>query len=559
METPLKIFIGWDSREDIAYQVAKASIEEHASVPVEIVPIRLKDLKKQNMYWRPTDKLASTEFTFSRYLVPALTNYTGWALFIDCDFLFLDDVKSLFDQIDDQYAIMCAKHDYTPKPGVKMDGKLQTQYPRKNWSSMMLINCEHPKNKKYLTVEQINSRSITPAYVHRFSWLDDEDIGTLSHEWNWLVGWYKEPADGKPKALHYTEGGPWFDDYKTCEYATEWNLTLASHAQRMLEEKDKKIKYLRDRDITIDDLDYTENLKVKIHNFVNKLVDPTEQFIQQKTIEDNIMGSVKVAAIDSGFNYAKKELEFDPILKSLALGINGTVSTFEREQDTDSLLVIRGAGKTSREALQFCWNTNRDFYAIDTGYFGNKKFKYYHRITKNKLQYIGPVQDRPADRFRATGQKIRNFTPGTKILVCPPSDKIMMLFGLADPKEWTDQIVKEIQKFTDRPIEIRLKPTTRLERISTNTIWDALEDDVHCLVTFNSIAATEALLHGVHAIALGENAASSLCSSSLSQIDNLVFPNKDEIDAFAHHLAYQQFTEKEMRNGTAWRILNENS
>jgi len=382
METPLKIFIGWDSREDIAYQVAKASIEEHASVPVEIVPIRLKDLKKKNMYWRPADKLASTEFTFSRYLVPALTNYTGWALFIDCDFLFLDDVKKLFDQIDDQYAIMCAKHDYTPKPGVKMDGKIQRPYPRKNWSSMMLINCEHPKNKKYLTVTQINSPFVTPAYVHRFSWLDDDDIGTLSHEWNWLVGWYKEPEDGNPKALHYTEGGPWFDDYKKCEYATEWNLMLASHARRMLEDKDKKIKYLRDRDITIDDLDYTENIKVKIHNFVNKLIDPAEKFIQQKTNEDNIMGSVKVAAIDSGFNYAKKELEFDPILTSLALGINGTVSSFEKEKDTDSVLVIRGAGKTSREALQFCWDTKRDFYAIDTGYFGNKKFKYYHRIKK---------------------------------------------------------------------------------------------------------------------------------------------------------------------------------
>ena len=220
-DKPLKIFIGWDSREDIAYQVAKLSIENCASVPVEIVPLKQHELREQGLYTREIDKLASTEFTFTRYLIPELCDFEGWALFIDCDFVFLDDVKKLFDQADDRYAIMCAQHDYAPREGVKMDGKAQTNYPRKNWSSMMLINCGHLSNK-YLTKNLVNNEDKTGAYFHRFTWLSDLEIGSLSHTWNWLVGWYREPQDGKPQALHYTEGGPWFPEYENCEYATEY-------------------------------------------------------------------------------------------------------------------------------------------------------------------------------------------------------------------------------------------------------------------------------------------------------------------------------------------------
>ena len=145
---PLHVFIGWDSREDIAYQVAKHSIEKHASVPVKIVPLKQKILKSENLYWRDVDKFASTEFTFTRFLVPELMNFNGWALFIDCDFVAVDDIAKLFSQANNKYALMCAQHDYTPKEGTKMDGQIQHQYPRKNWSSMMLINCGHPSNKK---------------------------------------------------------------------------------------------------------------------------------------------------------------------------------------------------------------------------------------------------------------------------------------------------------------------------------------------------------------------------------------------------------------------------
>lgn len=235
---PLRIYIGWDSREDIAYQVAKLSIENLASVPIEIIPLKQKKLRKQGLYWREVDTLAATEFTYTRYLIPELNKFNGWALFIDCDFVFRCDVKEIFDQADNRYAIMCAQHDYTPAEGMKMDGKVQTVYPRKNWSSMMLINCGHPDNK-VLTVDVVNDPEKTGAFFHRYSWLSDDKIGQLSHEYNWLVGWYTEPKDGSPKVLHYTEGGPWFKEYENCEYAFEWYQIERQYLNKIIESQKK--------------------------------------------------------------------------------------------------------------------------------------------------------------------------------------------------------------------------------------------------------------------------------------------------------------------------------
>ena len=106
-----------------------------------------------------------------------------------------------------------------------MDGKEQTIYPRKNWSSLVLWNCGHPSNKT-VTKDYVNDPNTTGKILHRFSWLEDHEIGSISHEWNWLAGWYKEPDDGKPKAIHYTEGGPWFKDYRNCEYSELWKSSL---------------------------------------------------------------------------------------------------------------------------------------------------------------------------------------------------------------------------------------------------------------------------------------------------------------------------------------------
>tara|TARA_B100000809_G_scaffold242680_1_gene266984 strand:+ start:26 stop:733 length:708 start_codon:yes stop_codon:yes gene_type:complete len=215
-----KIYVGWDSREDIAYQVCEHSILNRSKT-TDVIPLKQSDLRDSGTYTREKDKLGSTEFTFTRFLVPHLQDYNGWALFCDCDMVFLIDAKEIFDQADDKYAVMCVQHDYNVTEGTKMDNQLQLPYPRKNWSSVVLFNCGHPSNKK-LTKELINDPSTTGKYLHRFSWLDDNVIGELHYSYNWLVGHYNETANVKPKVLHYTLGGPWFGNMRNCEYGDIW-------------------------------------------------------------------------------------------------------------------------------------------------------------------------------------------------------------------------------------------------------------------------------------------------------------------------------------------------
>ncbi|OUV79012.1 MAG: glycosyltransferase [Rickettsiales bacterium TMED131] len=220
----MKVFVGYDTREDIAYQVCKHSIESKQS-DASVRPLKQQELRDAGWYTRGIDKLASTEFTFTRFLIPELCNFKGWALFMDCDMILKTDIKELFDQADNQYAVMCVQHDYSPSATTKMDGQQQTVYPRKNWSSVMLFNCGHKSNQT-LTQDLVNNPEITGAYLHRFSWLKDKEVGELSPEWNWLVGHYKEPKDGTPKLIHYTEGGPWFENYRNCEYHQDWKDEL---------------------------------------------------------------------------------------------------------------------------------------------------------------------------------------------------------------------------------------------------------------------------------------------------------------------------------------------
>eukprot|EP00898_Chlorokybus_atmophyticus_P000096 jgi/Chlat1/1087/Chrsp110S01586 len=225
--TPLKIFIGYDSREDIAYQVCRLSLLKHSSVSLDIIPIKQEELREKGLYWRARDPTESTQFSFTRFLTPYLANYKGWAMFVDCDFLYNADIADLFSLVDDRYAVMCVHHDYTPKDTVKMDGVVQTSYPRKNWSSMVLYNCSHPKNINTLTPDAVNTQS--GAFLHRFSWLDDAEIGQVPEGWNFLVGHNTQPVgvNTLPQAIHYTAGGPWFEKYRDCEFAAEWLATEA--------------------------------------------------------------------------------------------------------------------------------------------------------------------------------------------------------------------------------------------------------------------------------------------------------------------------------------------
>lgn len=219
----INVYIGWDSREIDAYNVCCSSIKRHTSnnFKYKIIPIIKNKLQENGIYNRNDDSLVATEFTYTRFLVPFLQDYKGYAFFCDCDFLWLEGIDILFNEIDvnEQKAVYVCKHNYIPRHSVKMDNKIQTSYPRKNWSSLILWNCEHPKNR-LLTKDIINSAS--GAYLHRFQWLDNNDIGEINIQWNWLVDEYDEYQHGNPRALHYTNGGPWFENYKNCSYASLW-------------------------------------------------------------------------------------------------------------------------------------------------------------------------------------------------------------------------------------------------------------------------------------------------------------------------------------------------
>jgi hypothetical protein len=215
----VKIFVGWDSGEPEAYDVCRSSLIRHASTALEIVPIIQQDLRTQSLYSREADPLASTEFTYTRFLVPHLTNFQGWAVFCDCDFLWTRDVADLYACRDDRFAVMCVQHDYQPTESLKMNGQEQTVYPRKNWSSLMLLNCNHPATQR-LTVDRVNTES--GSYLHRFQWAKDTEIGALDPTWNWLEGWNTPKQDGLPGAIHYTRGGPWFENWQDVDYADLW-------------------------------------------------------------------------------------------------------------------------------------------------------------------------------------------------------------------------------------------------------------------------------------------------------------------------------------------------
>ena len=259
-----------------------------------------------------------------------------------------------------------------------------------------------------------------------------------------------------------------------------------------------------------------------------------------------------IVSTDSEYRYQRKGHMYDPILQSFVQGAGGQISNWTKEEFNTTPVVLRGI--TKRKQMQSCKNTGRDFYYIDTGYFGNGKKKTFHRITKNDVQWFGNIVERPGDRLEKTGVQIAKMRRGRHILIAPPSQKLLNNYDIV-LEEWLEKVQAEIQAHTDRPVVIRTKQS-RSTRVNDDTMEMALSQDVHCLVTFSSIAAGEALLLGKPAITLGPNAAGPLCSHSISAIENPYIPTLDEVGAWARHLAYCQFTEIEMRDGTAWRILN---
>ena len=210
----INVFIGYDSKERVAYNVLSHSIIQNSTKPVAITPIALNNLKDD--FVRERNALSSTEFSFSRFIIPHLMNYRGWALFMDCDMLMFEDIAELWRLRDDKYAVQVCKHDYTPKTDTKFLGQVQTKYEKKNWSSFMLMNCA---KCSALTPDYVNSAS--GLELHQFKWLEgDHLIGDLPLEWNWLVGEYDHKED--VNNVHYTDGGPLFEEYKDVDYSQDW-------------------------------------------------------------------------------------------------------------------------------------------------------------------------------------------------------------------------------------------------------------------------------------------------------------------------------------------------
>ena len=212
----IRVFIGFDTVETVSYHVLSHSIQARCSEPVSITPLMLTQLS--GLMTREHHNLQSTEFSFSRFLVPHLCDYQGWALFMDCDMLVLDDMADLWNLRDDNFAVQVVKHDHVPKETTKFLGQPQSKYEKKNWSSVMLFNNEMCKA---LTPDFVNTA--TGLELHRYQWLDgDHLIGDIPHRWNHLVGYDETVPVGEVSNLHYTIGGPYFDDYKDTDYAAEW-------------------------------------------------------------------------------------------------------------------------------------------------------------------------------------------------------------------------------------------------------------------------------------------------------------------------------------------------
>lgn len=219
----IPIFIGYDSRERAATNVLIDSLYQRSSIPLSIIPLVTSQLENKEIYWREKDPKQSTEFSFTRFLVPYLMNYEGWSIFMDCDMLATCDIKELWEQRNDKYSLMCVKHEHIPTEKIKFQGEVQSVYPKKNWSSLMLFN---NKQCKALTPDYVNNAS--GLDLHRFNWLENENkIGEINNEWNYLLEVHNSDLNqniqGK-KLVHWTLGGPWFKDQRKAGgiFALDW-------------------------------------------------------------------------------------------------------------------------------------------------------------------------------------------------------------------------------------------------------------------------------------------------------------------------------------------------
>ena len=212
----IKVFIGYDPHETVAWHVLTHSILKHSTSPVSFIPIAKQHIK--DLYNKSKQGYESTEFSMTRFLTPHLSDYNGWSIFLDCDMLVTSDITELWNLRDDRYAVMCTKHDYTPSTSTKFLNQKQSKYEKKNWSSVMMFN--NAKCWK-LTPKVVSNES--GMFLHQFKWLpNDNEIGSIPLGWNFLVG-EQEPTSELPKLIHYTLGGPYFKEYHDVDYNDAWN------------------------------------------------------------------------------------------------------------------------------------------------------------------------------------------------------------------------------------------------------------------------------------------------------------------------------------------------
>ncbi len=213
MSKLLNIFIGFDQKEAIAYHTFVQSLIEKSSVPLSIIPLAENNLN----FYNESHSDGTNKFTYSRFLIPYLMDYNGWAIFVDGDMVCLSDIKELISYFDPKYAVSVVKHDYKTKQKLKYFGQKNEDYPRKNWSSVIIWNCSHPKNKQ-LNPSFVNNKE--GSFLHRFKWLNDQEIGDLPKSWNWLAIEY--PEKDNLKLIHYTLGTPCFKDYANTSLSEFW-------------------------------------------------------------------------------------------------------------------------------------------------------------------------------------------------------------------------------------------------------------------------------------------------------------------------------------------------
>lgn len=536
----VNVYIGCyqDEFADLA-KLCNYSLQKYSSLALNVSYLNKDILVKQKLLNPDADE------TRMRYLVPYLNNYKGIAVYLDSSVLVIDDIADLLSDVEQTIALCRVEHsvEQAQKRKKEKDIKLLS----KGYSGVIVYNCEQGSLTS-LSIDSVNNMPLDQ--LHTFTWIKPNRIKLLPVNWDWHIDLYKLDEAGVPNIVNYK----FFNSKSADDYFFDLREEYYAEFCKYSEPK---------QTITEQDLTLPENLRQLFRQYLLGKRDPKNYWHSvnlEKIIELLELYTKKdptcIAIIDADPDLETEDkIKVDPIIDNFILGANGIVAMNKDTKDIPitTPAVIRGIAK--RKVIKKCINEKRDYYYIDTGYFGNGKHKLYHRITKNNMQYIGALDSScPDDRFLKTKVTIKPYTAGTNILICPPSQKAMNFWNL-NLQDWLDDTIETIKSYTNRPIVIREKQSRNV-RVNTDTMEMALADDVHCMVTFNSIAAVESLINGKPVFTMGPNAAHHLSNIDLKTIDDPYMPHRDEIRVLLCNLAYKQFTVNEMRSGVAWEMLN---